>query len=217
MGQDASVARSETEEVLNDFVCIVDERQKWAHISIPKCACTSIRRALEIHFGLEPAENVHGREWPKQVDRAWLDNHPEYLTWSIVRDPRDRLVSVWADKTQRRGIPGLAQCYRDLHGCTFPEFVQWVRTINVETTAADPHIRAASWWFDGTFRQHVLLVFCQRHLGGAWLKLQSRFGLPDLKHRNKTEHPPRRDLVTPELDAIIKQAYWQDFRAWTFG
>ena len=204
---------------MDDFLCIIDQEKEWAHVSIPKCACTSIRRALEEHFGLEPADNPHGRPWPKTADRRWLLNHPGFFRWAAIRDPRDRLVSVWAEKTQRnlpRGLPGLVGCYRNLLGCSFDQFVSWVITQPVETRLADPHIRAMSWWLLDKSACVVDAVYPIPDLAEAWGQLRDRFGLPALPHRNSSTHGPWQEYVTPGLDRAIRRAYRQDFFRW-FG
>jgi hypothetical protein len=176
---------------MEDFLAIVDQDHEWAHVSIPKVACTSIRRALEKHFGLEEAENPHGRVWPKTGDRTWLLNHPGFFRWAAIRDPRDRLVSVWAEKTQRNlpdGLPGLASCYRNLLGCSFEQFVSWVTDT----------------------------VYRMPDLSEAWRKLQDQYGLPALPHRNSSTHGPWQEYVTPGMDRAIRRAYRQDFFRW-FG
>ncbi|MHC4715335.1 MAG: sulfotransferase family 2 domain-containing protein [Planctomycetota bacterium] len=204
---------------MSDFLCIIDQIHGWAHVSIPKCACTSIRRALEKHFELDAAQNPHGRVWPKTGDRAWLLNHPGFFRWAAIRDPRDRLVSVWAEKTQQNlpdGLPGLAGCYRNLLGCSFERFVSWVTTQPVETRLADVHIRAMSWWLLVKSQCVVDVVYRLPDLSAAWRKLQDQYGLPALEHRNSSTHGPWQEYVTPGMDRAIRRAYRQDFFRW-FG
>lgn len=198
---------------------IADRRGKWAHVSIPKCGCKSIRRALEKHFGLDESPNVHNRQWPCRLSVDELRAERSLFRWAVVRDPRARLVSIWAEKTQRmlpEGIPGLAECYKPLRGASFPDFALWATSQPVTTDAVDIHIRACSWWLVDTIDGDVVVdaVYRLEDIGAAWKKLGYRFGFPPLSHLNKSQHKPWRDYVTPELNMVIKHAYGHDFALW---
>lgn len=197
---------------------IADEAEGWAHVSIPKCGCKSIRRALESHFVLAEAPNVHNRQWPSQLTLDELRGKPSLFRWSVVRDPRARLVSTWAEKTQQMlpdGIPGLAECYRPLRGCTFAEFASWAAPLPVETEAVDVHIRACSWWLCDQDNEVIVdAVYLLESIACSWPMLQARFGFPALSHLNKSRHNPWESYFTPAIDAAVRAAYQQDFRLW---
>lgn len=197
---------------------IADETEGWAHVSIPKCGCKSIRRALESHFGLAAAPNVHNRQWPSRLTWEELRDSTNLFRWSIVRDPRARLVSTWAEKTQQMlpdGIPGLAECYGPLRGCTFAEFVSWAASLPVETEAVDVHIRACSWWLcDQDAEAIVDAVYPLEDIVGVWSMLQKRFEFPTLPHLNTSRHGPWGSYFTPAIDSAVRAAYPQDFGLW---
>ena len=205
---------------MDQRLIIADKTQGWAHVSIPKCGCQSIRRSLESHLGLTPGHTVNGRKWPCRLSFDELQQSPELFRWSVVRDPRARLVSTWANKTQLMlpdGINGLAECYKPFLGSPFEDFAHWAGKQDVATDSVDIHIRACSWWLIEDGELIVDAAFRLRDLNTVWPSLQSRFGYPKLGHRNSSQHLPWRQYFTPELDALVKSAYADDFTMWFPG
>lgn len=199
------------------MLIVADETDKWAHVSIPKCACQSIRRALELHWGLAPAHSVNNRQWPCRLTKSQLKERDDLFRWSIVRDPRARLVSTWAEKTQRtlpEGVGPLAASYRPFVGCSFETFARWVIEQPVATDRVDAHIRACSWWLLDAGTCVVDAVYRLEELPEAWRGLQQRLGFPAIEHRNKSTHKPWREYFSPSLDRAVRDTYSEDFESW---
>ena len=202
---------------MDERLIIADKTQGWAHVSIPKCGCQSIRRALESHLKLPPGHTVNGRKWPCRLSLDELKRSPNLFRWSVVRDPRARLVSTWAEKTQRMlpdGMPGLAACYRPFLGKPFAEFAEWATNQPVNTSESEIHIRACSWWLYDGDTCVVDDVYDLGNIGPAWDAMRRRFGFPELGHRNKSNHKPWREYYTPAIEDAVRSAYAADFAAW---
>jgi hypothetical protein len=209
---------------------IVDGKQKWAHVSIPKCACSSIRRALEKHFKLKPVEKyemVHSRKWPHVESMNWISElDDDWYTWAIVRNPFDRLVSVWQEKCCTSAArPNLGPQLQRLVGQPFDVFCRTVCAIIQEPPEADIHL---GWYVRGIDTHiapmsHFLLhdgkcvakVIREMHeVDSFWSGLQKRFGFPDLGHLNISVHKPPDCYYTPELRRLVEDAYSDDLRLW---
>ncbi len=203
-------------ENTHDFLCIVDEPAGWAYVSVPKCACTSIRRALERHFDLPPAENPHGRPWPLLWSFRQVAHAENCFRWAIARNPLDRLVSVWVEKCQRLPaelVPDLPEHLRACHGKPFERFIRAVCAMDVDSIQVDQHVRSMTWYLtDAAGRPLVDVVYDFAQLADAWTALQSRFGLPPLPHENQTEHGPYARYYTRRLEGLVRTAYARDFQ-----
>jgi len=199
---------------MNDFVAIADEPNGHACVLIPKCAATSIGRAWERHLGIDPAPNVHGRGWPARLDRDELaDAAGRLFRWAVVRDPRPRLVSVWAEKLQRRlpeGLPGLSDWLRPMLGRPFAELCRYVCARDPHMGAVDKHVRSMRWFLEHDGKLLVDAWYRLEDLPIVWPTLQARFGLPGLGRENASEHLPWPKYYTAELERMVMRAYAWD-------
>jgi hypothetical protein len=201
---------------------IVDDKQKWAHVSIPKCACSSIRCALEKHFKLEPSEKyemVHSRKWPHVESMRWISRLDDsWYTWAVIRNPFDRLVSVWQEKCCNTTIrPCLGPQLRRLAGQPFDVFCRNICNLvqnPPEDEILDTHITPMSHFllYEG---KCVAKVIREMHeVSVLWPGLQRRFGFPDLGHLNMSIHKPSACYYTPELRKLVEDTYHNDLRLW---
>jgi hypothetical protein len=196
---------------------IVDEKQKWAHVSIPKCACTSIRVALESHFDMEPV--AHGRKWPRVETLEWLSNcGPDWYTWAIIRDPYSRLISVWQEKCCNPDLASLiGPQLRPLSGQPFDVFCREVCKLvesPPENEVLDTHITPMCHFllYNGT--PVVKTIKEMYELNYFWPDLQNQFGFPELKHLNASVHNPTCFYYTRELIDLVERAYYGDLNLW---
>jgi len=208
---------------------IVDDEQQWAHVSIPKCACSSIRCALGKHFKLESAgqyEMVHNRNWPHVESMKWIaELDSNWYTWAIIRNPFDRLVSVWQEKCCVSEIsPRLGPQLRQLVGQPFDIFCRAVcnlvqnppkdEKLTWYIRGLDTHIAPISYFllYEG---KCIAKVIREMHeLDSFWLGLQKRYDLPNLGHLNISVHKPSDCYYTPELRRLVEDAYSEDLRLW---
>ena len=200
---------------------IVDEQQKWAHVSIPKCACSSIRRALETHFKLEPVptwEMVHSRKWPRVETLEWLSQRDhDWYTWAIIRNPFDRLVSVWQEKCCNPPKPRLGPQLRRLSGKPFDVFCRTICGLiqnPPENEILDTHITPMSHFLLYKGKCVVRVIREMHELDSFWSGLQKKYGFPDLGHLNISIHKPPDCYYTSELRQLVEDTYCDDLRLW---
>jgi hypothetical protein len=201
---------------------IVDDKQKWAHVSIPKCACSSIRCALEKHFKLEPSEHyemVHSRKWPHVESMRWISRLDDsWYTWAIIRNPFDRLVSVWQEKCCTSvARPCLGPQLRRLVGQQFDVFCRAVCDLvqnPPKDEILDTHITPMSHFLLYEGKCVAKVVREMREVSVFWSGLQKRYGFPDLGHLNISIHKPPDCYYTPELRHIVEDTYSEDLRLW---
>ena len=201
---------------------IVDDKQKWVHVSIPKCACSSIRCALQLHFGQEPVktwQEVHDRKWPQTRTLKWLSQcGPEWHTWAVIRNPFDRLVSVWQEKCCNPAIKdNIGVQLRPLSGQSFEVFCRVICDLiqaAPEDHLIDTHVRPMthSLVYEG---KCVVQEICEMHkLDDYWRGLQGRYGFPALEHLNVSKHETSDKYYTPELRSLVEETYADDLRLW---
>jgi Sulfotransferase family len=133
-------------------------RYKYIFVETPKCACTTIKMALQRlelqdpDFDREEFENVHDRESSPLLNARQvgsfrkLINRPEMFKFCFVRHPCTRLLSCYLDKIQR-DRPQKIQILRQLGlpenrldtPITFDQFVRAV--VEQPVSLMDPHWR----------------------------------------------------------------------------
>ena len=139
-------------------------QHRFAYVPIRKAACTSIREAL--YHGLGPACIF--------VDARYISELglPSCTTLAVIRDPRERLRSLFNSLKVNKNMRGLK--YRT--GLKFNDFVS--QCCKTEDKDADKHFQSASYQIGDADR---LVLY--ENLQSEWEKLQVEFGLPDLPHR----------------------------------
>jgi len=128
-------------------VFLVCHEHRLAYLSIAKCASSSFHRLMEGFC--EPERLSVG-----QV----LSEYPDYVRFTVVRNPLARLVS--AHKEYRKPNPR-ALLYRFVYdfpcGCGFGAFVKMVS--GVSDDIADPHFRS----------QHTFLYSPEHGVAATWM------------------------------------------------
>lgn len=200
----------------NEPLILVDEQRRQAFVSIAKVASTSMLVAWQTLLGLDP-EPVHARRWPKTASRAWLAEHPEYFRWAVVRDPRDRLASLWSDKIRSPSIrdrvglmrnPELATAF----GLSFRCFLCYLdEYIVVGADHTDRHLQSQAWhvtWEGGLVVDRLIRL---EELPTAWPDMQQRFGFPELPRRNASRRQADRETLDLAGERIVRRVYAEDF------
>jgi hypothetical protein len=150
-------------------------------------------------------------KWIAELDDDWY-------TWAIIRNPFDRLVSVWQEKCCTPGIrPCLGPQLQRLAGQPFDVFCRTVCNLvqnPPEDEILDTHITPISYFllYEG---KCVAKVIREMHeVGAFWSGLQKRFGFPDLGHLNISIHKPSACYYAPELRRLVEETYNDDLRLW---
>lgn len=177
----------------------------YALLTIPKVAGTSIRAALLRTHGheLELHRQVHHHPALRFVDTC-----PFVATF--VRHPVDRLVSCWADRI--RGERPSEPLRRLGYGpdSSFSGFVREVAEIgtqaNVHTAPQVSHLARVAPDFIGRFER----------LPDDWQRLQGIVGIGPLPHMQRSGREGWRQHADPATEALVRELYADDFRAFGY-
>ncbi len=135
-----------------------------------------------------------------------------YYTFSMVRNPFSRLVSVYYFSHR-----ALRQSYPD-----FPDYVRALPALmrtHSDSTHHRPQVEYTQWRGE-RFCDHIGHFECWE---SALLPVKDRLGLQDMpKHRNPRSHgrkPDRAtaDFYTPETIRIMQDVYAEDFMCYGYG
>lgn len=193
---------------------IITKNTIW--FTTPKAANSSIYWALKLWNGEvpDPATNLHGG-W-KTLEPKEIQFYPNLLKIACVRNPFDRLVSCWQQKLQETGQSSIPKMEGFYHGMPFDEFVEAI--CNTPDDKCDHHFKPQFMhtMYKGAPLWNYLLKF--ETLGTQWGDLQKRLkGLPDLPHRNASEHDHYSKYYTNELVNKVFQKYADDCNIFNYG
>jgi len=182
-------------------VNIACPHERCVYIAIPKVACGSIKRAVAAGIELDgPERKIHSRAFgwqclSKKEVLAKMDNG--WLSWAFVRNPWDRLVSLWAHKIhrfagKRKHSPWLPRLSTDM---SWAEFVDWVASTR-HYSRADEHVRPQRMFLLKGSHYLAQLTFRFETLPATWEQLRRMWGWPGLPRVNTSNHADYREMFT---------------------
>ena len=147
------------------------------YAELPKCACTAIKAALLHSDGHDVTDgfNAHCHRAFDQIPRDWQPA----LTFTVVRNPFDRLVSAYVEKLQKGLAPRLVGNCPLPASASFDHWVQWVTDQPPEQL--DRHWRPQADVLKRRRTPNLILPF--EHLGAAWERQPRKTTLSDLLPR----------------------------------
>lgn len=174
---------------------------KWSYLMMPKCGNTAIREAIGRYVGRKEALHI------------WLPEYfvegPQGFSFTLVRDPVERLLSLWWDKTQvagrdawrqKRQLRDIWGRYGDMFwiGMTFQEFIEVIESIGFED--GEDHFRPMSMiMLREGMPSFVGLLGNDRH----WDEIRRQTGLPFLRvMRQATNRPTSLELPDKMIEQI---------------
>lgn len=113
---------------------VVSHKHKYVYYSVPKTATTSIKKYLEkytsIDIGSLTLENGYSIEYNNEWD--------SYYKFSFVRNPWDRVLSCFLDKTKQCiGKSWALEHYKQYYDNSFEEFID---NLNGKNILYDNHL-----------------------------------------------------------------------------
>jgi hypothetical protein len=107
---------------------VISHKSKYVYYSIPKTATTSIKKYLEkytlIDIGSFKLENGYDIEY----NNEWNN----YYQFAFVRNPWDRVLSCFLDKTKQCiGKSWALEYYKIYYDCSFEEFIEQLNGKNI--------------------------------------------------------------------------------------
>jgi len=177
-------------------VNVLHER-KLIFIHNPKCAGTSVKRALGMPAGTMadhriPSSLVHRKTWES------------YFSFVVVRNPFERLVSAYAYHTSPSYRGFFTKRYPQLKELDLPTYFDLMRK---EPTAIRPQVDYIA---HGRSLKLVDRICRMERLTDDLAELFSLIGLDvELPHENRSSHKPYRDCFRDDEFAIRVQKYYQ--------
>jgi len=205
-------------------------------ISIPKVACSSVKSVLyELQSGSKPTMNIHEAPF-KYIPFKQLGLYPNCFMFAFVRNPWDRIVSLYANKIKAdpnfngrdendeqfcNGAAKWFSCYGDVFrgGMSFAEFVQAIAAIPDEES--NNHFRSQYLFITGKNNGSIVDFLGKfEHLTDDFNILKKLAGLPadiSLPHKMKSDHADYRHYYTDELKNLIAQRYKRDIEQFDYS
>ena len=190
---------------------LISNQKRFIFVHIPKTGGSSIFRALSFcnnapdtdenrHLELIEIYNRYG--YLAGDDDGQAGGLKKYFKFAFVRNPWDRVVSMYSYRLRNREIPP------DL---TFSEFV-----VNRREHPFGMHRDQVKFIEDPAGQVAVDFIGRFENLEKDWSTIQSRFGISSgLPHLKRTSHRPYQTYYSPELRKEIADLYRRDIE--TFG
>jgi hypothetical protein len=182
----------------------------WGYPWVPRVVANPTARVVRRALGKPPPGfDVHARNYGWKLMTVPQAAESSLFRFAFVRNPWDRLVSVWANKVH-------ALAGKQEHTNRFPpevrpdwsfdRFARWV----VEQEVPEAHCRPQSRHV--VYEGRLIVDFLGRfeRLTEDWEVVRARFGLAPLPSRNRSDHRPFRELYTPDLVKVVGDYYAED-------
>lgn len=160
---------------------VVSNQSKYLYYSIPKTATTSIKVYLEkytkIDIGSLTLENGYGIEYNSEWDN--------YFKFAFVRNPWDRVLSCFLDKTKQCiGKSWALEYYKRYYDCSFEEFIDKLTEKNI---LYDGHLMPQSIMIN---MEHVDYIGKFENLKNDIKFIQNKLDIPEeeITFKNTTCH-----------------------------
>ena len=223
---------------------IVSDEHAFVFFEVPKVAVTSLKTALAPLLGIDttgadvPREGGRGSRFvihdrfarsghriDKEEFLASLDKYRGYFKFGFVRNPFDRLVSLYSDKIvgAGRGLgerAGTGIASRTFYkGMPFAEFVRGVHSIPDEV--ANLHFRSQHVSLCGPDGE-VLADFVGRfeNLAADFSRVAREIGAPDLALPHILRSEDRRayrDYYDENLKNLVRERYSEDLELFGYS
>jgi hypothetical protein len=192
--------------------------KKLAYRPIPKAACSSIRWALRELQGLplpDPWWKIHELPYPYvcELGEAWNQN---YDVFTVIRNPWDRLWSLYRSKWHPDRIKGLQEDHPEISlKWTFEDFAIWVA--HQSDSKCNEHIASQTSLLQWSAYPNRIFLMRFESLFEDWLRFQGAYpklykvsfpALPKL-NESRTNHSWW-DAYNHKLAKIVGERYEED-------
>jgi chondroitin 4-sulfotransferase 11 len=211
----------------------ISRKYKFLFFHIPKCAGTSVARlGWEIgktspvfdppYYGhIRAVETKFSLEKSGQAD-IW----DSFFKWTIVRNPFDRLVSLYGYFNTMGPGPGENPTPYQAGNIPISKFVKalgsfkaFCQNLNTPPIKPNYHFFPQAYWL--YYDSKCLAEFVGRYenLMEDYEKVKNRLGLTyEFPHRNPSKHKPYREYYVndPELQSVVTAKYAVDFELFNY-
>lgn len=151
------------------------------YVSIPKCACTSIKHALLKADGIDIPNGIETHKHPHWM--KWDSTFRPDMVFTFVRHPGSRMLSAWREK--------VTTGYSQKMGCPLPttaspmEFITWITTQDPRTL--NIHFKPQHLILEG-YKEKPAIRFIGKveSIQTDWRFLSEHFHLPILQRSNES-------------------------------
>jgi len=179
---------------------------KYVFIAIPKTGTRSIYNVLRREF-----EGHLIRDHEKKIPEKFKG----WFSFTVIRNPYERLVSAWWSTTQR-GVDPKGFIKRLKGNASFENFCKNLPSL--ETVRSAPHLTPQFQWLNNDFDK----IIEYENLEEEWLKLPFNENKVQLIHinstrklegeRNKIVRKHYTEYLNPTIIDIINKFYAKDFK-----
>jgi len=193
---------------LNQPKAIKIDALKLIYVPVPKAANRSIKEVLAAKINLPFEVSAHKAAWNfipiKSIPKS------AYYSFSFVRNPLDRLVSCFIQKTKMKDVNRNFWKYGKSvpQDISFLDFVDFV--CNTPDHLSDPHFKSQHKFLVIKDQLAVDFIGKYEQLNEDWKHISDRFELPDLGHFNQSHRSETKDYYTKELALKVKNRYQED-------
>lgn len=185
------------------------EHTDVAYLNLAKCACSSIIST----FVDGEIENKSRYVRENYEISGNIAEHKKIYKFTYVRNPFERLVSCYVQKIENRREKNL---YKEINYCmgildnikNFEEFVKQI--VKIPESWADRHFKAQ---YSYVYNDDIILVDYVgkvEELPYSYKKIQDKYGLTRLEHKNKSNKKRWESYYTKETAALVYEYYKKD-------
>lgn len=188
---------------------VVSHKNKYLYYSIPKTATTSIKIYLELYGSVDIGLHSKQDGYSIEYDDSWND----YFKFAFVRNPWDRILSCFLDKTKQSiGKCWEMETYKSFSSCSFEEFIDY---LNLDNIMFDGHITP----------QYLMINLSQidfigkfEDLDTDFTKIQNLLGLPVIKlsKENQTQHDKYQLYYNKKTKNKVYSLYREDIERFNY-
>ena len=211
---------------------MISKQYKFMFLAIPKCAGTSVRNVLVPYSELSNFKTIYGEDYGKGIAaRIWrkmfkpqkyfktlvtepethLDlvkklTQPDYFLFTFVRNPYDRVVSLW-----KYLKPQLS----------FTEFIDWLEDDDSKKSFHDiAHIKSCSYYlelYENTFSRECYIGRVE-NIDHDFRHVCKQIGLPFLEvpKIRQTNHKKYQEYYDIASIEKVEKIYSQDFELFNY-
>ena len=172
--------------------------RKVIFIHIPRCAGTSIKESLKTI-----SKNYEGKPWHLKLsehEKKYKVNLNNYFIFTIIRNPYDRILSVYNYK----------KYVRDWWDVKDRGFDEWIRFLNKQSKGDFLEKINCVEWLDVNI---PIMIYRYENIDKRYLSLMNLLKLPKLKHLHKLK---KNYNIKDETKEIIYNMFEKDFKRFNY-
>lgn len=188
---------------------VVSNKFKYVYFSIPKNATTSIKKYLERYTTIDIGSLTLNNGYNIEYNYEW----DKYFKFSIIRNPWDRILSCFLDKTKQCiGQEWELDYYKQYYEYSFEEFIDKLTEKNI---MYDGHLMPQSYMIDMT---KINFIGRFENLTNDLYFIQQEIGIPkeNITHENITYHQNYSDYYDKNSKDKIYLLYKNDIEKFRY-